>query len=158
MLVSLCMHLKRGETGLRGNCISNVLEQELQRNPFDGFFYLLDDLSIGVLIGSTLVRFRATLPQNITWFLLLRFFTQDKKASETEIIYRGCPKFNAYSVFTLFSVYLQGVWFWCFPNPYNYSMLLSRRCPKNSTTTLLLNQVLLAARLCNLSFVAQLNK
>ena len=65
MLVSLCKHLKRGETGLRATCLPNILEQELQRNPFDGFFYPLNDLSIGVLIGSTQVRFRVTLPQNI---------------------------------------------------------------------------------------------
>ena len=44
MLVSLYKHLKRGETGL--NCLPNILEQELQRNPFDGFFYPLNDHSM----------------------------------------------------------------------------------------------------------------
>ena len=34
MLVSLCKDLKMGETGLRANCLPNLLEQELQRNPF----------------------------------------------------------------------------------------------------------------------------
>ena len=56
---------EKGETGFRANCLPNILDQELQRNPFDGFFYPLNDLSIGVLLGSTQVRFRATLPQNI---------------------------------------------------------------------------------------------
>ena len=65
MLVSLYKHLKRGETGLRANCLPNILEQELQRNPFDGFFYPPNHNPIGVLIGSTQVKFRATLPQNI---------------------------------------------------------------------------------------------
>ena len=37
MLVSRCKHLKRGETGLRANCLPSILEQELQCNPFDGF-------------------------------------------------------------------------------------------------------------------------
>ena len=46
MLVSLYKHLKRGETGLRVNCLPNILEQELQRNPFDGFFYPLNDHSM----------------------------------------------------------------------------------------------------------------
>ena len=62
MLVSLCKHLKRGKTGLRANCLPNILVQELQRNPFDGFFYTRNDRSIGVLIGSNQVRCRATLP------------------------------------------------------------------------------------------------
>ena len=34
MLVSLCKHLKRGKTGFRVNCLPNVLEEELQRNPW----------------------------------------------------------------------------------------------------------------------------
>ena len=36
MLVNLCKHLKGRdrETGLRANCLPNVLEQELQRNPW----------------------------------------------------------------------------------------------------------------------------
>ena len=56
---------EKGETGFRANCLPNILDEELQRNPFDGFFYPLNGLSIGVLLGSTQVRFRATLPQNI---------------------------------------------------------------------------------------------
>ena len=52
MLVSLCKHLKRGKAGLRANCLPNILEKELQRNPFDGFFYTRNDRSIGVLMGS----------------------------------------------------------------------------------------------------------
>ena len=62
MLVSLCKYLKKGETGFRANCLPDTLE-ELQRNPFDRFLYPLNDLSTGVLLGSTQVRFRATLPQ-----------------------------------------------------------------------------------------------
>ena len=52
MLVSLCKHLKRGKAGLRANCLPNILEKELQRNPFDGLFYTRNDRSIGVLMGS----------------------------------------------------------------------------------------------------------
>ena len=52
---------EKGETGFRANCLPDTLE-ELQRNPFDRFLYLLNDLSTGVLLGSTQVRFRAILP------------------------------------------------------------------------------------------------
>ena len=58
--VAINMERKLNE-GFRANCLPNILEHELQRNPFYGFFYLLNGLSIGVLLGSTQVRFRATL-------------------------------------------------------------------------------------------------
>ena len=58
--VAINMERKLDE-GFRANCLPNILEHELQRNPFYGFFYLLNGLSIGVLLGSTQVRFRATL-------------------------------------------------------------------------------------------------
>ena len=92
---------EKGETGFRANCLPNILDQELQRNPFDGFFYPLNDLSIGVLLGSTQVRFRATLPQNMH-MKYHDFFNCDsslKTKNASEIIYRGCPKFKTYSVF-----------------------------------------------------------
>ena len=66
---------EKGETGFRVNCLPNILEEELQRNPFDGFFYPLNDLSIGDLLGSAQVRFRATIPKKyayeITWFFFI---------------------------------------------------------------------------------------
>ena len=65
MLVSSVQAFEKGETGFRANCLPKILDQELQRNPFDGFFYPVNDLSIGVLLGSTQVRFRATLPQSM---------------------------------------------------------------------------------------------
>ena len=101
MLVSLCKDLKKGETGLRANCLPNLLEQELQRNPFRRIL-----LSPQQPFDGSLNRKYSSKIQShpspkytfeIAWFLLLWFFTQNKKASE--IIYRGCPKFNAYSVF-----------------------------------------------------------
>ena len=92
---------KKGETGFIANCLPNILEQELQRNRFDGFFYPLNGLSIGVLLDSTQVRFRATIPQNIRMkqrdFFIVMLNSKQKNAPE--IIYPGCSKFKTYSVF-----------------------------------------------------------
>ena len=83
MLVSLYEHLKRGRHGLERIAFLTFFEQELQRNPFDGFLYPLNGLSIGVLLGSTQqVRFRATLPQNIH----IHFFHPKQKTPRRSFI------------------------------------------------------------------------
>ena len=124
---------EKGETGLRANCLHNILEQELQRNPFDGFFYPLNDLSIGVLLGSTQVRFRATLPQNIhnlLWNNMIFFIVilhskqktlprsfievvQSLKPTQCSCVLAGC-------MILMFSKFLNSQ---CFYH--------TRRCPKN---------------------------
>ena len=82
--VAINMERKLNE-GFRANCLPNILEHELQRNPFYGFFYLLNGLSIGVLLGSTQVRFRATL------FIVI---LHSKQKNASEIVYRGRAKFK----------------------------------------------------------------
>ena len=78
MLVNLCKHLHRAWSKLL--------------NPFDEFFYLLNDRSIRVLKGST----QPSQWNNITFSLW--FFTRNKtKASK--IIYGGFPKLKTYSMF-----------------------------------------------------------
>ena len=155
MMLTLCKHLKRGRKGFRANCLPNIPVQELQRNPFDGFFYPLNDLSIGVLLGSTQVRFRATVPQKSIWNNMIFFYCDSswslKTINASEIIYRGCPKFKTYSGVR---VYWQGVWFWCFPNSVIVNAFITRAgVRKTDHYFTLLNQVLVAARLCSLSVV-----
>ena len=91
---------EKEQTVVRANCLPYILEQELQRNPFDGFFYPLKGLSTGVSLGSTQVRFSHPSPKyayEITWFFYCDSLLKTKNASE--IIYRGCSKFKTYSVF-----------------------------------------------------------
>ena len=71
MLVSLCKHLKGGRQGLEQIAYPTSLSKSYSVTliAFDGFFYPLNDRSIGVLIGSTQVRFRPSLPHEISLFL-----------------------------------------------------------------------------------------
>ena len=123
---------EKGETGLRANCLHNILEQELQRNPFDGFFYPLNSLSIGVLLGSTQVRFRATLPQNIHnllrnnmifFIVILHSKQKTLPRSFIEVVQSLKP--------TQCSCVLAGCMILMFSKSLTQSMLLTRRCPKN---------------------------
>ena len=93
---------EKGETGFRANYLANILDQELQRNSFDGFFSPFKDFSIGVLLGIVPSKIQShpspKYAYEITWF----FFYCDsslKTKNASEIIYRGCPKFKTYSVF-----------------------------------------------------------
>ena len=122
MLVSLCKHLKRGETGLRANCLPKILEQELERNPFDGFFYPLNDHSMWVLRGHPSPKYT----YEITWFFLLWFFTQNKKSFRdhlsrlSKVKPTQCSCVLAGCMILMFSKFLNSQ---CFYH--------TRRCPKN---------------------------
>ena len=121
---------EKGETGLRANCLPNILEQELLRNPFDGFFYPLNHHSIGVLIGSTRVKFRATLqPKIYIWndviFLIVIFHSRQKSfRNHLSRLYKLKP--------TQCSCVLAGCMILMFSKSLNSQCFYhTRRCPKN---------------------------
>ena len=144
---------EKGETGFRVNCLPNILEEELQRNPFDGFFYPLNDLSIGVLLGSTQVRFRATpFPKIYIWnnmsFFIVILHSKQKTLPRSfiEVVQSLKP--------TQCSCVLAGCMILMFSKSLIVNAFITRAgVRKTDHHFTLLNQVLLAARLCNLSVV-----
>ena len=154
MLVSPCKHLKGGRQGLEQIAYPTSLSKSYSVTliAFDGFFYPLNDLSIGVLIGSTQVRFRATLPHpaflmKYHYFFIVILHSKQKKASRSfmEVVQSLKP--------TQCSCLLAGCMILMFSKALSQYGTFIMHVSKTDHHFTLLNQVLLAARLCNFSVV-----